>query len=67
MLSIVFIHYEHVISFGRLDFLSFSIAQPGLDSVCSTDSFTVLGVKNKVPVICGDNAGQHSITYYDLY
>ncbi len=47
----------------RLDFISFSIEQPNEQSVCSVDSFQVAGAINKVPVICGDNDGQHSITY----
>ena len=44
----------------RLDFLSFSIAQPNAETVCTTDTFQIGGTSNKVPVICGDNAGQHS-------
>lgn len=45
----------------RLDFISFLIEQPNEQSVCSVDSFQVAGAINKVPVICGDNDGQHSI------
>ncbi|XP_046637998.1 uncharacterized protein LOC124316228 [Daphnia pulicaria] len=43
----------------RLDFISFLIEQPNEQSVCSVDSFQVAGAINKVPVICGDNDGQH--------
>ncbi|XP_046458972.1 uncharacterized protein LOC124205571 [Daphnia pulex] len=43
----------------RLDFISFSISQPNSQSVCNTDSFQVAGAINKVPIICGDNDGQH--------
>ena len=48
------------IRYYSLDFLQFSIAQPNLDSVCNSDNFTVFGADNKIPVICGDNNGQHS-------
>ncbi|XP_037084949.1 uncharacterized protein LOC119105590 [Pollicipes pollicipes] len=44
----------------RLDFETFKLAQP--DSVtgqCTTDAFSVSGNVNAVPVICGENAGQH--------
>ena len=44
----------------RLDFVSFSIAQPDSETVCSDDTFQVIGATNNVPTICGDNAGQHS-------
>lgn len=44
----------------RLDFHSFSIAQPNAQSVCATDKFTVVGSSNNVPTICGDASGQHS-------
>jgi len=49
----------------RLDFVSFTIAQPaGADPVttstqCLTDNFQVGGALNTVPPICGDNDGQH--------
>ncbi len=43
-----------------MDFERFNIAQPKVDSVCGDDSFIVLGSNNKIPVICGDNDGQHS-------
>lgn len=41
----------------RLDFVSFTIAQPTLGT-CS-DTFVVGGSTNVVPVICGVNTGQH--------
>lgn len=43
-----------------MDFLKFSIAQPNSDSVCTDEYFHVDGSDNKVPVICGNNDGQHS-------
>lgn len=44
----------------RLDFLTFSIAQPNAETVCDVDNFKVIGATNKVPIICGENHGQHS-------
>lgn len=41
----------------RLDFVSFTTQQP-TDGTC-TDSFIVGGSTNVVPIICGDNSGQH--------
>nr|CAH0104686.1 unnamed protein product [Daphnia galeata] len=43
----------------RLNFNMFSIGQPDVESVCSTDTFDVMGASNKIPTICGDNDGQH--------
>ncbi|XP_046633822.1 uncharacterized protein LOC124313125 [Daphnia pulicaria] len=44
----------------RLDFEAFSIAQPEpAEHRCVSDSFVVSGTTSPVPVICGDNAGQH--------
>ena len=47
-------------SLCRLNFIMFSIGQPDTESVCSTDTFEVLGASNRIPTICGDNEGQHS-------
>jgi hypothetical protein len=44
-----------------LDFQAFSLAQPNTESVCNIDSFQVAGALNKIPIICGDANGQHSI------
>ncbi|KAI9559205.1 hypothetical protein GHT06_015994 [Daphnia sinensis] len=41
----------------RLDFVSFTTAQP-VAGTC-TDTFTVGGSTSVVPTICGDNTGQH--------
>lgn len=43
----------------RIDFLSFSLAQPNDDGVCTTDAFYVIGGASNVPVLCGENSGQH--------
>ena len=42
----------------RLDFVSFTIAQP-TGGTC-TDTFQVGGATTVAPIICGDNSGQHS-------
>nr|CAH0107939.1 unnamed protein product [Daphnia galeata] len=41
----------------RLDYITFTTAQPNAGTC--TDTFTVSGSMNSVPVICGDNNGQH--------
>ncbi|KAI9559161.1 hypothetical protein GHT06_015950 [Daphnia sinensis] len=43
----------------RLDFEVFSIAGPNTQTVCATDNFRVSGTANRVPIICGQNVGQH--------
>ena len=40
--------------------MAFSISQPNSETTCNVDTFQVAGTTNKVPVICGDNEGQHS-------
>lgn len=43
----------------RIDFLSFSLAQPNANGTCNTDAMYVIGGASQVPVICGENSGQH--------
>ncbi|XP_063239502.1 uncharacterized protein LOC134540601 isoform X2 [Bacillus rossius redtenbacheri] len=43
----------------RIDFIDFTIAQPNSDGVCVTDFMVVTGSTSTVPVICGDNTGEH--------
>lgn len=44
----------------RLDFKSFTVAQPNpATSHCDSDYLQVVGAVNKVPIICGDNDDQH--------
>ncbi|XP_023310102.1 uncharacterized protein LOC108905522 [Anoplophora glabripennis] len=43
----------------RLDFLNFILAQPDGNGYCVFDSFTVTGSASNVPVLCGENTGQH--------
>jgi len=51
----------------RLDFETFSISQPDIsEHRCVSDSFVVTGTTSPVPVICGDNTGQHSIFPFSL-
>ncbi|XP_018332641.1 uncharacterized protein LOC108742105 [Agrilus planipennis] len=43
----------------RIDLLSFSLAQPDGNGYCIFDAMYVLGGASTVPVICGENSGQH--------
>ncbi|KAG5898250.1 hypothetical protein JTB14_029628 [Gonioctena quinquepunctata] len=43
----------------RIDFRNFILAQPNATGVCDTDALFVTGGAGSVPVICGDNTGQH--------
>ncbi|XP_043233667.1 uncharacterized protein LOC122387482 [Amphibalanus amphitrite] len=44
----------------RLDFDTFRLAQPdNASGQCTTDAFSVSGVVNAVPVICGENSRTH--------
>lgn len=58
-LSSIYFRNDFLVSF-RLDFETFSIGQPNTQTVCQVDNFRVSGTTNKVPVICGQNVGQHS-------
>lgn len=45
----------------RLDFDEFKLAQPDENGLCTTDSFMVrTTVGERLPILCGDNAKQHS-------
>ena len=45
-----------------LDFEEFSLSQPDENGFCTTDSFMVrTTVGERLPIICGENAGQHSM------
>ncbi|KAK2724430.1 hypothetical protein QYM36_001068 [Artemia franciscana] len=58
----------------RLDFQDFVIAQPNTaeysedaanyQGQCDTDSFTISGGSNPIPILCGNNTGQHM--YVDM-
>ncbi|KAK5640484.1 hypothetical protein RI129_011295 [Pyrocoelia pectoralis] len=43
----------------RIDFLSFSLAQPNGDGVCANDALIISGGAANLGRICGDNTGQH--------
>ncbi|XP_044758514.1 uncharacterized protein LOC123316484 [Coccinella septempunctata] len=43
----------------RIDFLSSTLAQPNAIGVCNSDSLVITGGAGPVPVLCGDNTGQH--------
>ncbi|XP_066155055.1 uncharacterized protein [Euwallacea fornicatus] len=44
---------------ARIDFLSFTLAQPDGNGNCVNDAMVVTGSGGSIPVICGDNSGQH--------
>ncbi|XP_060535510.1 uncharacterized protein LOC132707621 [Cylas formicarius] len=44
---------------ARIDFLALSLAQPDPTGVCTTDALIVSGAAGPVPIICGENTGQH--------
>ncbi|KAF7263973.1 hypothetical protein GWI33_000788 [Rhynchophorus ferrugineus] len=43
----------------RLDLLTLNLAQPNINGTCTTDALVVTGGASIVPVICGENSGQH--------
>ncbi|KAK9881469.1 hypothetical protein WA026_016353 [Henosepilachna vigintioctopunctata] len=43
----------------RIDFLTSSLAQPNNIGVCNSDSLMITGGGGRVPIICGENNGQH--------
>lgn len=45
----------------RLDLLDFALAQPSGDGVCNTDVISLSGTESDVPMLCGENSGQHII------
>lgn len=45
----------------RIDLLDFSLAPPNGDGTCSTDVISISGSASNVPLLCGENAGQHLI------
>lgn len=49
----------------RVEFLDLSLVGPTGDGVCSTDAITVSGGASNVPVICGENSGQHVVVEFD--
>ncbi|XP_058456789.1 uncharacterized protein LOC131434156 [Malaya genurostris] len=49
----------------RIDFQSLALAQPDGDGNCITDVLSVTGGSSEVPLICGDNTGQHVYVNFD--
>lgn len=43
----------------RIDFLSFNLAQPDGNGNCVYDAMYVTGGASQIPIICGENSGQH--------
>nr|CAH7743147.1 unnamed protein product [Callosobruchus chinensis] len=49
----------------RLDFLTLRLAQPNSNGTCITDALVVTGGASIVPIICGENSGQHIYVDYN--
>lgn len=45
----------------RIEFLDFSLAPPNGDGTCNTDVISISGSATQVPLLCGENSGQHII------
>lgn len=43
----------------RIDFLTLSLAPPNGDGHCTLDNLQITGGSSRVPLICGENSGQH--------
>ncbi|CAG9863008.1 unnamed protein product [Phyllotreta striolata] len=43
----------------RIDFLTLKLAQPDANGICNTDALIVTGGASTVPILCGENSGQH--------
>lgn len=43
----------------RIDFGAFTVSQPNADGLCTVDNIQITGGSARIPVICGDNNGQH--------
>ncbi|CAG9818767.1 unnamed protein product [Phaedon cochleariae] len=43
----------------RIDFLTLRLAQPDSNGTCNTDALFISGGASTVPILCGDNTGQH--------
>lgn len=56
---LIFLAFNTEICQVRIDFLSLTLAQPNADGVCIYDALTITGGGSQVPIICGENSGQH--------
>lgn len=45
----------------RIDLLDLSLAPPNGDGICSTDVLSISGSGSNIPLLCGENSGQHVI------
>lgn len=45
----------------RIDMLDFALAPPNGDGICNTDVISITGSATNVPLLCGENSGQHLI------
>lgn len=49
----------------RVEFLDLSLAPPNGDGVCSTDVISISGGASNIPILCGENSGQHVVVDFD--
>lgn len=49
----------------RIEFLDLSLVGPTGDGNCNTDAITITGGASNVPVLCGENSGQHVVVDFD--
>lgn len=49
----------------RIEFLDLSLVGPTGDGSCNTDAITITGGASNVPVLCGENSGQHVVIDFD--
>lgn len=49
----------------RIEFLDLSLVGPTGDGSCNTDAITITGGASNVPVLCGENSGQHVVVDFD--
>lgn len=48
----------------RIEFQDLSLAGPDGNGFCNTDAITISGGASNVPVLCGENSGQHVIVNF---
>lgn len=74
LISIAFSHYRCTLTVHpcsstvcqlRIEFLDLSLVGPSGDGNCNTDAITITGGATNVPVLCGENSGQHVVVDFD--
>lgn len=49
----------------RVHFFDLSLAPPDGDGFCNTDIISITGGSSNVPILCGENSGQHVVVNFD--